>query len=136
VASGRTRLVDGGQAYTNRIHVRDLAAILEAACDRGKPGSVYLGTDARPATQAEVAEHIVETFGLPAPARLSLEEARVRMSRDVMAMITGSKRLDGSWTRSELGVTLRFEDFEAGLAEIWRFDAPAIQAAAAARSEA
>jgi nucleoside-diphosphate-sugar epimerase len=135
LAQGRTRLVDGGLAYTNRVHVKDLAAILEAACNRGTPGSIYLATDARPATQVEVARHIVETYGLPEPATLSLAEARVRLKRDVLAMITGSKRLDGSKTLAELGLTLRFPDFEAGLAEIWRFDEPAIRAAAAARIE-
>lgn len=128
LAQGRTRLVNGGQSYTNRIHVEDLAAILEAACDRGTPGSVYLGTDARPSTQAEVAEHIVQTYGLPEPSQLSLAEARVRMSRDVLAMITGSKRLDGSQTYAELGVTLRHPDYASGLAAIWRFDEPRIKA--------
>lgn len=132
LAQGRTRLVGGGQAYTNRIHVEDLAAIIEAACDRGTPGAVYLGTDARPSTQVEVAEHIVQTYGLPEPAHLSLVEARVRLSKDVLAMITGSKRLDGSRTLADLGVTLKYPDYEAGLAEIWRFDEPRIRKAAAA----
>ena len=135
LAQGRTRLVDGGRAYTNRIHVRDLAAIVEAACERGTPGAIYLGTDARPATQVEVARHIVDTFGLPEPATLSLAEAKVRLNRNVLAMITGSKRLDGSKTLADLGVTLRFPNYEAGLAEIWRFDEPTIRAAAAARLE-
>ena len=132
-ATGRTRLVDGGHSYTNRIHVRDLAAILEAACDRGTPGDVYLGTDARPSLQSEVAQHIVETYGLAPPSELSLAEARVRMSRDVLAMIMGSKQLDGGWTRERLGVSLRFPDYVSGLAEIWRFDGPAIREVNASR---
>ncbi|MGB0588761.1 MAG: NAD-dependent epimerase/dehydratase family protein [Myxococcota bacterium] len=134
-AGRRTRLIDGGQSYTNRIHVRDLAAIIAAACERGERGAIYLGTDARPSVQAEVAAHIVETYGLPAPAELSLAEARVRLSRDVLAMIMGSKQLDGSKTLERLGVTLRFPDYVAGLAEIWRFDEPAIRAAVAAEPQ-
>jgi nucleoside-diphosphate-sugar epimerase len=133
-AGRRARLIDGGRSYTNRIHVRDLAAIIAAACDRGEPGAIYLGTDARPSLQAEVAAHIVETYGLPQPAELSLAEARVRLSRDVLAMIMGSKRLDGSQTLERLGLTLRFPDYVAGLAEIWRFDELAIRAAMAAHS--
>ena len=131
LARGRTRLVDGGKSYTNRIHVKDLATIIEAACDRGTPGSVYLGADRHPATQVEVARHIVDTYGLPEPPSLSLAEARVRMSKDVLAMITGSKRLDPAQTLEALGVTLRFPDYKAGLAEIWRFDEPALLEAAA-----
>ena len=34
-------------------------------------------------------------------------------------MVTSSKRLDPSWTLSQLGVTLRYPDFETGLAAIW-----------------
>ena len=120
LAAGRLRLVDGGGAYTNRIHVHDLAAILEACIDRGTPGDVYLASDQRPATQVEVVDHILATYGLPAPAALSLEEARVRLTRDVLAMVTGSKRLDPSRTLRALGVELRFPDYQAGLAEIWR----------------
>ena len=132
----RTRLVDGGEAYTNRIHVRDLATIIQAACERGRPGSVYLASDARPARQCDVAGHIVDTYGLPAPEHISLAEAKVRMSKDVLAMIMGSKRLDSSATCASLGIDLRFPDYEVGLAEIWRFDQEAIRAALAAQTSA
>ncbi len=131
MASGRYRLVAGGEAFTNRIHVIDLAAILDAALTRGVPGTVYLGTDARPATQREVAEHAVTAFGMPQPSTMELQEARVRLSRDVLAMITGSKRLDGSWTRQELGVELRYPSYVEGMESIWRFEAPQLRAIAA-----
>ena len=36
LATGRLRLVAGGASITNRIHVHDLAAILEAALERGE----------------------------------------------------------------------------------------------------
>ncbi|MEZ4265290.1 MAG: NAD-dependent epimerase/dehydratase family protein [Myxococcota bacterium] len=127
VAEGRYKLVGDGSALTNRIHVADLASLLEAAIDRGKAGAVYLGTDQRPATQAEVVDHIVERYGLPRPPTIPLEEARVRMTRDVFAMITGSKRLDPTWTLAELGVRLRYPDYEAGLADVWRRDGASLR---------
>ncbi|MDP6947270.1 MAG: NAD-dependent epimerase/dehydratase family protein, partial [Myxococcota bacterium] len=133
LADGRMRIVGEGAAYTNRIHVTDLAAIIEAACDRGTPGDIYLGADACPSTQAEVADYISQTYELPAPTRIPLAEAQVRMSKDVFAMITGSKRLDASWTRERLGVTLRYPDYRAGLDAIWRFDAPSLRARAQPR---
>jgi len=129
LAGRRTRLVEGGVSYTNRIHVRDLATIIQAACERGDAGSIYLASDERPALQVEVARHIVDTYGLPAPDEISLAEAKVRMSKDVLAMIMGSKRLDASSTYARLGVRLRFPDYVAGLAEIWRFDEATIRAA-------
>lgn len=120
IAAGRYRLVDGGAAYTNRIHVTDLAALIEAAIDRGQPGAVHLATDREPATQRAVVDHVVATFGLPAPTDMSLAEARIRLDKNVLAMITGSKRLDPRRTLEALGVRLRFPTYREGLADIWR----------------
>jgi len=120
IARGAYRLVAGGESYTNRIHVSDLAAILDAAIARGEPGRIYLGSDREPATQREVVDHIVATWGLPRPADMPLAEARIRLSRDVLAMITGSKRLDPSRTLEALGITLRYPTYRAGLADVWR----------------
>ncbi len=128
MAAGRHRMVGGGGAITNRVHVHDLAAILEAAIDRGRAGTVYLASDARPAPQREVAQHICDTYGLPWPQELSEAEARVRMTPSVFEMVTGSKRIDGSRTLEELGVTLRFPDYASGLANVWRSEGPEIQA--------
>lgn len=132
MAERRYRLVGDGSALTNRVHVTDLATLLEAAIDRGTPGATYLATDQRPASQAEVVEHIVTRYGLPRPPAIPLDEARVRMSRDVFAMITGSKRLDPTWTLDALAVRLRFPDYEAGLADVWRRDGAALRALAEA----
>lgn len=128
MAARRYRLVAGGAAYTNRVHVLDLARLLEAAIDRGRPGSTYLASDLAPATQREVADHIARSYDMPAPPDLPIAEARVRMSKSVLAMITGSKRLDPSWTLAQLGVTLRWPDYASGLAELWRHEAPALRA--------
>lgn len=124
LAAGEYRLVGDGGALTNRIHVLDLATLCAAALERGEPGSIWLASDLRPAPQREVALHVAVRYGLPAPPALSLAEARVRMSRDAFSMVTGSKRLDPSRTLERLGVTLRFPDYEAGLAAIWAQEAP------------
>ena len=134
IAAGRYRLIGEGEAFSNRIHVLDLATLLEAAIVRGVAGATYLASDLRPATQREVVEHVVATYGMPAPTRLSMAEARVRLTRNVFAMITGSKRLDPSATLEALGVTLRWPDYASGLAELWRREAPALRELAAGRA--
>lgn len=122
------RLVGEGEALTNRIHVRDLAAICIAAVDRGEPGDIYLASDASPASQHEVVQFCVDTYGLPEPNRLSLAEAKIRMTPNVFRMITGSKRLDASWTLEKLGVSLRFPTYREGLAAVWHQEGDAIRA--------
>lgn len=130
IASRRYRLVGEGAAITNRIHVGDLSAILQAALERGEPGQVYLASDARPVSQREVADWIVDRWDLPAPVTMPIAEAKIRLGLDVFRMITASKRLDSSHTLEALGVTLRHPDYRHGLEAIWRREGPAIQALA------
>lgn len=125
------RLVGQGDALTNRIHVRDLASITIAALDRGHPGETYLASDQLPASQHEVVDFCMRSYGLPEPNRLSLAEARIRMTPNVFKMVTGSKRLDASWTLARLGVTLRFPTYKEGLAAIWHQEGDAISLLAA-----
>lgn len=125
---GRVRLVAGGASLTNRIHVRDLAMIIDAAIHRGTPGETYLASDESPSRQVDVFEHLVSTYDMPPPKHISLDEARIRMNANVLAMVMGSKYIDASWTREALGVTLRFPDYISGLAEIWRHDGPELAA--------
>ena len=120
LAEGKHRLIGDGQALTNRVHVADLAALLEAALTRGRPGAVYLGADLAPASSREVSEHAVATYGLPVPSAMSLAEARIRLDRDTYAMLAGSKRLDPTATLTELGVRLKFPSYREGFADLWR----------------
>ena len=121
------RLVAGGEAITNRIHVDDLAQTIDHALEQGTPGSIYLGSDQAPSSQREVADYL-SGLGLPHPAELTLEEARVRLDKNVLAMMLGSKRLDSSWTRQSLGISLRYPDYRSGLGAIWAREAPEIRA--------
>lgn len=135
MAARRYRLIGEGEAVTNRIHVADLAAIIDGALTRGTPGAVYLGSDASPVTQREVAEYVTATYGLPAAPRMSPAEARVRLTKDVLAMMTSSKHLDASATLSALDVRLRYPSYREGLADVWLRERAAIEAIAAGAAE-
>ena len=132
-ARGHHRLVAGGESFTNRIHVHDLCQIIDHALHRGTPGATYLATDATPTAQREVSDYMAD-LGLPGPQEIPLEEARVRLDKNVLAMLMGSKRLDGSWTREQLGVTLRYPDYRSGLGAIWERESPEIKALITDRS--
>ena len=75
--------------------------------------------DLAPVTQVEVAEWCVRELGLPAPASISLAEARVRMDKDTLAMFTQSKRLRPEATLARLRVTLRFPTYREGFRDVW-----------------
>jgi nucleoside-diphosphate-sugar epimerase len=128
MAAAKYRLVGGGGAFTNRVHVTDLAALIEAAINRGQRGAVYLGSDLEPATQRAVVDHVVTTYGLSVPTDMPLAEARIRLDKNVLAMVTGSKRLDPAKTLAALGVKLRFPSYREGLADVWRRQRSEIEA--------
>lgn len=128
IAAGKHRLIDGGAALSNRVHVNDLAALCEAAWS--KPAATYLGADVTPATQREVAEWCARELGLPMPESITSAEARVRMDKDTFQMFAQSKRLDPSWTLATLGVRLRYPSWREGFRDIWARDKVALSARA------
>lgn len=126
IAAGRHRLIDGGLAITNRIHVADLATLCEAAWN--KPQATLLGADTTPATQREVAEWCARELGLPMAASISSAEARVRMDKDTFQMFAQSKRLDPSWTLQTLAVKLRYPSWREGFRDLWAREKVALTA--------
>jgi len=124
LAARQYRLIDGGTAITNRIHVADLADLCLSAMN-GERG-LFLGSDTSPVTQAEVTAWCTAELGLPAPAPMSLAEARVRMNKATLAMFTQSKRLRPEATLASLRVTLRFPSFREGFRDLWAREQAAI----------
>lgn len=126
LAARRYRLIEDGGAVTNRIHVSDLAQLCEASWQR--PQGLWMGSDLTPVPQAEVAQWCVRELGLPAPAPISMAEARVRMDRETLSMFSQSKRLRPEATLEALGVTLRFPSYREGFSDIWRREKAALVA--------
>jgi len=119
LAARSYRLIGGGEALTNRIHVADLVSLAVAALAHPSEGQIWLGTDGHPASQGEVVAWAESELGLPAPPNIGLDEARVRLSKDHLAMAVQSKRLDPTHTLGQLGVTLRYPSYREGLRDIW-----------------
>lgn len=64
VWSGEARATEG---WTNRVHVEDCGGLLHHLCKLEDPAPLYLGTDDRPATTAEVVTWMAEVLGKPRP---------------------------------------------------------------------
>lgn len=111
---GRYRVVEGHEAFTNRIHVEDLAAGLEAAWREGRDGRIYNLSDGHPVRSAEYARIAADYLGVELPT-IALEEARERYSPGRLSRKLGSKRVDSRRMREELGVELRYPSVREGL---------------------
>lgn len=105
VRSGAMALGPGDEAWTNWCHRDDAVAMVIAALDRGRAGAIYHASDAEPARRSEVVRWIAGRIGIEPPVA-STASATPRGA---------GRRIDGSASRAELGLTLRHPSFRDGL---------------------
>ncbi|WP_299401882.1 SDR family oxidoreductase [uncultured Roseobacter sp.] len=111
------RIIKKGQVFS-RIHVEDIAQVLEASLAQPNPGAVYNLCDDDPAPPQDVIAHAAELLGLPLPPAVDFETADMTpMARSFYAE---SKKVRNDRIKHELGVTLLYPDYRAGLAALLR----------------
>ncbi|WP_439123769.1 SDR family oxidoreductase, partial [Marivita sp.] len=109
------RIIKPGQVFS-RIHVEDIAQVLEASMADPKPGTVYNLCDDDPAPPQDVIAHAATLLGVAAPPETPFEQAELSpMARSFYAE---SKRVRNDRIKSDLGVTLKYPDYRAGLAAV------------------
>ena len=106
------RIVKPGQVFS-RIHVEDIAQVLEASIDRPNPGAIYNLCDDDPAPPQDVIGHAAELLGLPMPPEVDFEAAE--MSPMARSFYAESKRVSNARIKDELGVKLIYPDYRRGL---------------------
>lgn len=109
------RIVKPGQVFS-RCHVEDIAQVLIASIRRPNPGRVYNVCDDDPAPPEDVIAFAATLLGLPVPPEVPFDKADLGpMARSFYAE---SKRIRNDRIKTELGVTLRYPDYRAGLAQL------------------
>jgi nucleoside-diphosphate-sugar epimerase len=114
--AGTAKRIDKPGQVFSRIHVEDLACVLAASINRPRPGAVYNVCDDDPAAPEAVVAHAAALLGMPAPPLVPLEAAG--LSPMARSFYDDNKRVSNRLIKSELGLTLRYADFRAGLAAI------------------
>ncbi|WP_092512115.1 SDR family oxidoreductase [Afipia sp. GAS231] len=113
LASGTARrIVKPGQTF-NRIHVADIAAVIEASLARPRPGGVYNVTDNEPAPPQDVVAFAAKLCGLEPPAEIPFE--RAELSPMARSFYSENRRVRNNLIREELGVTLNYPTYREGL---------------------
>ena len=106
------RIVKPGQVFS-RIHVADIATVLEASIARPNPGRVYNVCDDEPAPPQDVVAYAAERLGLPVPPELPFETAELSpMARSFYA---DNRRVSNARIKDELGVRLTCPTYRAGI---------------------
>ena len=106
------RIVKAGQVFS-RIHVEDIATVLEASMARPNPGAAYNVCDDAPCPPQEVIAYAAQLLGRPPPPEVPFEAAGLSpMARSFYAE---SKRVSNRRIKTELGVGLAYPDYRTGL---------------------
>jgi nucleoside-diphosphate-sugar epimerase len=113
LAAGRARrVVKPGQVF-NRIHVEDIARVLQASIKRPRQGAIYNVVDNAPSPAQESVAYAAELLGIEPPPEVPLAEADLSpMARSFYAE---NRRVRNDLIRQELGVSLRYPTFREGL---------------------
>ena len=118
VRAGRARRIDKPGHLFSRIHVADISTVLRASMVRPVPGAIYNVADDRPAPPSDVVAHACELLGVEAPAPIHLDVARAEMSEMALSFWRDNRRVVNRRIKDELGVNLKFPDYETGLQAI------------------
>jgi nucleoside-diphosphate-sugar epimerase len=124
--AGTARRIDARGQVFSRIHVDDIASVLLASIGRPRPRAIYPRAvypravynvcDDEPAAQEAVIAHAARLLGREPPPLVPLAEADLTpMARSFYA---DNKRVSNALIKEELGVTLAYPNYRAGLAAI------------------
>lgn len=106
------RIVKPDQVFS-RIHLDDIATILEASIAKPNPGAAYNLCDDEAAPPQDVITYACELLGVTPPPEIPFESAELSdMARSFYA---DNKRVANDRIKRELGVTLAYPNYRAGL---------------------
>lgn len=109
------RIKKGGQVFS-RIHVEDIANVLEASIAHPNGGAIYNVADDQPAAPDEVVFYAAKLIGVQPPPEIAFEDAD--LSPMARSFYEGSRRISNARIKSELGVKLRYPTYREGLASL------------------
>lgn len=113
VRSGTARRIDKPGHVFNRIHVDDIVQTLIASINQPKPGGIYNLADDYPSTSHEVISFACNLLGICPPPMIPYEQADVAPM--VRSFYSDNKRVKNDRIKQELGVSLLYPDYRAGL---------------------
>lgn len=106
------RIVKSGQVFS-RIHVEDIATVLEASMNRPRPGAIYNVCDDEAAPSAEVVAHACALLGVEPPPEIPFEFAH--LTPMALSFWADNKRVSNRLMHEELGVRLAYPSYREGL---------------------
>jgi len=115
--SGKARrIVKSGHVFS-RIHVEDIASVLEASIAKPRTGAAYNVCDDEAAPPQDVVAFAAHLAGLGVPPEIAFAEAD--LSPMARSFYEESKRVANDLIKHELGVCLQYPTFREGLTALY-----------------
>ncbi len=112
------RIVKPGQVFC-RIHVEDIAAVLEASMRKPNPGAIYNVADDEPAPPQDVVAYAAKLLGMEPPPEIPFEQAQ--LSPMAASFYADNRRVKNDRIKRELGVNLKYPTYREGLTALWQY---------------
>lgn len=113
VRAGVARRINKPGHVFGRIHVEDIVQVLMASMDKPAPGNIYNVCDSNPAPSHEIIEYACQLLGRPVPPMVNFEDAN--LAPITRSFYMDNRRVRNTKIKEELGVTLKYDDFRAGI---------------------
>jgi nucleoside-diphosphate-sugar epimerase len=117
VQSGKARCIIKENQWFCRIHVDDIASVVETSIAHPNAGRIYNVCDDLPAPPQDPIRYAASLLGLPAPPDVPFEKAD--LTPMAQSFYADSRRVHNSRIRSELGVNLRYPTYREGLTTLY-----------------
>ena len=115
LAGKARRIFKEGQVF-NRMHVADIAAVLEAAIKQPRLHNIYNLADDEPSPPQDVIEYASGLLDRPVPPLLPIEE--VEMTPMARSFYADNKRISNQRIKDAFGISLQFPTYREGLKAI------------------
>jgi len=112
---GTPVLREEDDVHTNHIHAEDLGSIILAAFAAREVAGAYNASDDTDMKMGDYFDLVADRHGLPRPRRVSMAEARLNVSPELLSFWSESRRLVNRRIKDELGVTLRYPTVREGV---------------------
>jgi len=113
IRAGTARaIIKPGQVFS-RIHVDDIAGVLEASIATSRPGRIYNVCDDEPAPPRDVVAYAAELMSAPRPPEVDV--ARAGLKPMALSFYDDSKRVSNRRIKEELGYRLLYPTYREGL---------------------
>lgn len=120
VKNGRARSINKESQVFSRIHVSDIAQVIEAAINKALQNEIFNLSDDYPCSSIEVNNYAASLLKTPNPEIINFEEAD--LSEMAKEFYNDNRRVSNKKIKEKLGIALKFPTYREGLDKLFTYE--------------